>query len=410
MADSFRGSALFVQSGVPTAVINASVAAAVQEAAKTDCIDRLLAAHGGLLGVLQEDLFDLRKERAEDIENLKRTPSAALGSCRHQVESAVDLERIQEVLAAHNVRFLFLAGGREAMAAADRIGAAASARGHELRVLGIPAASDNSLACTDHCPGFASAAKLVATRVMEAGRDTEALRNHTPCTVREITGRSSGWLAAATGLARRSPEDAPHLIYVPERLVSLDTVTSDVRECLRLHGRCFVAAAEGLRDARGERLAESGTADFLRDLIQREVGVRCRAVRGTTAQRAAMHFASLADVSEAAEAGLAAVRKAARGQSGVMITLVREPGPVYRCSTGTARLSDVAAGEHLLPPEFLGSSGNGISEAMKEYARPLLRGEAPINLGPEGLPVFVRLQKRPVPKKLAEWNHPVAAG
>jgi len=418
MADTLRGSAVFAQSGGPTAVINSSLAGAVQEAVRSDCFDKLLGAYNGILGVLREELFDLRKERAEDIENLKRTPSAALGSCRYQVRSGADIERIAEVLKAHNVRFLFCAGGNDSMATADQVAGLAAGQGYELRVIGIPKTVDNDLAGTDHCPGYGSAVKFSAAQVMEAGRDTEALWTHDTCTVQEIMGRNAGWIAAGTGLARRVPEDAPHLIYVPERPVSLDQVARDVKECLARFKRCFIAAAEGLKNEKGEHLAGGGgafgqddfghrqlggVAELLRGFIEKEVGAKCRANKPGTAQRAAMHFASLTDVGEAAEVGTAAVRKAVKGQSGVMITLVREEGPVYRVSTGAAKLAEVANGERLLPKEYLNEAGNGITEAMKDYVKPLVRGEAPVNIGPDGLPVYVRLQKRFVPKKLAEW-------
>ncbi len=423
MADTLRGNAVFAQSGGPTAVINASVAGAVQEAARTSSIEKLLGAYNGILGVLQEELFDLRKERAEDIENLKRTPSAALGSCRYKVKSGPDLERMVEVLKAHNVRFFFYAGGNDSMDTADKVEKLAASQGYEIRVVGIPKTIDNDLACTDHSPGYGSVVKFNAVQVMEAGRDTESLWTHEPCMVHEVMGRNAGWIAAGTGLARRGPEDAPHLIYVPECPLTLEKVAADVRECLAIHKRCFVVVGEGVRNPKGEYLAAAGGAfgaddfghrqlggvgEYLRAFIEKEVGVKCRANKAGTAQRVAMHFGSLTDVSEAVEVGAAAVRKAARGQSGVMVTLEREPGPSYRCGTGAARLSDVANGEKLLPAEYLDAAGTGISEAMREYVRPLLRGEANINMGPDGLPVFVRLQKRFVPRKLAEWKPPAA--
>jgi len=404
MVTPLKGSAVFIQHGEPTAVVNSSLAGAVQEASRSDCIDKLLAAYNGILGVLQEELFDLRKERADDIENLKRTPSAALGSGGDEIVSDADAERVVEVLGAHNIRYFFCAGGRSAMASADRIGRLAAGRGYELRIVGIPQTTDNDLAGTDHCPGYGSAAKCAAAAVLEAGRHAESLWPREACTVQEVAGVRSGWLAAGTGLARRSPEDAPHLIYVPERPVSLAAVARDVQACLAEFRRCFVVAAEGLRNERGEPLAASGgAAEPLRAFIEKELGVRCRANRPGTAVRAGMHFASLTDVNEAVEAGVAAVRKAVAGQSGVMIALVRETGPVYRCSTGTMRLSDVADGARPLPGNFLNAAGNGATDALREYVKPLVRGEAPLNIGPDGLPVYVRLQKRFVPKALAQW-------
>jgi 6-phosphofructokinase 1 len=418
MADLI-GNAVFAQSGGPTAVINSSISGAVREAMKHDCFEGLYAAYNGILGVLQEELFDLRRERAMDIENLKRTPSSALGSCRFKVKSEDDIARIVEVFRAHNVRFFFYAGGNDSMDTADKVARLAAGSGWELRVMGIPKTIDNDLAFTDHCPGYGSVVKYNATAVMEAGRDTEALWTHDTCTVMEIMGRNAGWIAAGTGMARREAEDAPHLIYMPERPVSLEQVARDVKECLRRFRRCFIAAGEGMKNERGEYLAEAGgqfgtdafghpqlggVAEFLRSFVEKEVGVKCRTNKVGTAQRAAMHFASLTDTVEAVECGAAAVRKAAAGLSGSMVTLVREDGPVYRCSVGTAPLKDVANGEKFVPAEYLNAEGNGITEAMKLYVKPLLRGEAPLNIGPDGLPVYVRLQKRFVPRKLAEWG------
>ncbi len=412
-----RGNAVFAQSGGPTTVINSSMAGAIQEAMHEDCFDDLYGASDGILGVLQEDLFDLRKERADDIEDLKRTPSAALGSCRYKVQKSSDLERIVEVLKAHNVRFFFYAGGNDSMDTADKIAGLAAEGGYEMRVMGIPKTVDNDLAHTDHAPGYGSAVKYNATAVMEAGRDTEALWTHEPCTVMEIMGRNTGWIAAGTGLARREEEDAPHLIYLPERPLSLDRVADDVRSCIDKHRRCFVAAAEGIRNESGEYLASTGdqtddfghvqlggVADVLGAFIEKEVGVKTRTNKVGTAQRNAMHFASLTDIDEAVECGRAAVRKAAKGQSGYMVTLVRESGPVYRCSTGTVLLSEVANGEKPVPAEFINEDGTGVTEAMKAYVKPLVRGEAPISIGPDGLPIFVRLARRFVPKKCAQWT------
>jgi len=417
MAD-LRGNAVFAQAGGPTAAINSSLAGAIQEAMAQTCFDDLYGASDGILGVLQEELFDLRKERADDIEDLKRTPSAAMGSCAPRNGDA-DLERILEVFRAHNVRYFFYVGGSEAMLAAGGIARLAAGTGHEMRVMGIPGTAENDLAHTDHVPGYGSAVKCCATAVMEAGRDTEALWSCEPCTVMEVPGRSAGWLAAGAGLARREEGDAPHLIYLPERPVSLARVAEDVRGCIARHHRCFIAAAEGMKNESGEYLAPApggagagetegaqagGVAGVLGGFIEKEVGVAVRTCRPGTAQRNAMHFASLVDIDEAVECGRAAVRKAAMGQSGFMMTLVREGGPVYRCSVGSVALSEVIGSEKPVDDEFINEQGNGITEAMKHYVRPLVRGEAPISVGPDGLPIYVRLARRFVPKKCAQWE------
>jgi 6-phosphofructokinase 1 len=235
-------------------------------------------------------------------------------------------------------------------------------------------------------------------------------------------GRNTGWIAAGTGLARREDEDAPHLIYIPERPRSLTKIAEDIQACIRKHKRCFISVSEGARDENGQLYGESsgdhgeeewqhaaGVGEVLRSFVERELGVKCRTNKIGTAQRTGMHFASLVDVNEAFKCGTVAVRKAVGGQSGQMVTLIREEGPVYRCSMGMTPLSEVSRDEKPVPDEFINEEGTGITRAMKDYLRPLTRGEAPINIGADGLPVYVRLAKRYVPKQLAQWGRPGGA-
>ena len=228
-----KGNCLIAQSGGPTAVINASAAGAAQEAFKHPEITGVYAALNGIRGVLLEDIFDLSKEPKGNIDGLHRTPSAALGSCRYKLKdlqtSKQDYERILEVFAAHNIRYFFYVGGNDSMDTADKTAQLAADTGYDLVAVGIPKTIDNDLACTDHCPGYGSVAKYVATVAMEAGRDTESLYTTDTCTVLEVMGRNAGWIAAATGLASRCEEDAPHLIYLPEATFSLEKFVADVK-------------------------------------------------------------------------------------------------------------------------------------------------------------------------------------
>jgi ATP-dependent phosphofructokinase / diphosphate-dependent phosphofructokinase len=413
-----QGNVLFAQSGGSTAVINALIAGAIQEASHFDCFVNFYGAYNGILGVLREDLFNLRKERADDIENMKRTPSAAMGSCCYKL-SDQDAARIIEVFQAHDIRFLVCAGGIDTMGTLERICQEAAKADWKIRVIGVPSSIINNLVHTDHTIGFASAVKYVAASVMEADRVSESLWNSEACTVTEIIGSETGWLVAGAGLARRLKEDAPHLIYLPERPVSLEKITADVAKCLESFKRCSLVVADGIKNADGEFLLPpsdpysndafghpqlGGVGDSLARHIEKELGIRCRSNKLGALQESAAHFASRTDLEEAVLCGEMATRKAAGGQNGFMVSLVRESGPIYRCSPGTVPLADVVKKPKCLPEQFINEEGNGITETMRDYLKPMLRGQASLNVGSDGLPVFVRLQKRFIPRKLAEWG------
>jgi len=417
-----KGNAMVAQSGGPTAVINSSACGVIQEAMKSGRIGQVIGATNGILGVLKEDLFDMSAEEPETIEAMKRTPAAAMGSCRYKLksleESKADFERVLDVFKAHEIRYFFYAGGNDSMDTADKVNKLAADAGYELTCMGIPKTVDNDLAYTDHCPGYPSVAKYVATCAMEAGRDTEALYTTDTCTILEVMGRNAGWIAAATGLAARSPEDAPHLVYMPEAPFSFNKFVGDVQEVLKRLGRVFIVAGEGLKDEKGNYVtADSGVfskdsfghvqlggvAEMLKAVIEKEVKIKARFNKLGTNQRSAMHFASLTDVNEAYMCGQMAVKYALDGVNGKMVTLVREKGPKYKCTTGLAELSDVANGEKKVPREFINDAGNHITDAMRDYVRPLVQGEAPITIGEDGLPVFMRFKRKPLEKKLSQY-------
>lgn len=412
---------IIAQSGGPTAVINASACGVIQAAMKSGKFGKVLGGTNGILGVLKEDLFDISVEKAETIDALKRTPAAAIGSCRYKLksleESKADYQRILDVFKAHDIHYFFYIGGNDSMDTADKVNKLAKDTGYELLCMGVPKTIDNDLACTDHCPGYGSVAKYVATCAMNAGRDTEALYTTDTCTILEVMGRNAGWIAAAAGLAQREAQDAPHLIYMPESAFSFDKLVADVKEVHKQFGRVFIVAGEGLKDKDGNYVtADSGAfskdsfghiqlggvAEMLKAVIEKEVGIKARFNKLGTNQRSAMHFASLTDINESYMAGAAAVEAAIGGENGKMVTLVREDGQQYKCSTGFAELSDVANGEKKVPPQYINASGNGITQAMKDYIRPLVQGEVPISIGADGLPVYMRFERKALEKKLAK--------
>ena len=417
-----KPNAIVAQSGGPTAVINSSACGVIQEAAKSGKIGWVIGATNGILGVLKEDLFNVSAERPDAIEALKRTPAAAMGSCRYKLksidQSQADFQRVLDVFKAHNIRYFFYAGGNDSMDTADKVNKLAADAGYELVCIGIPKTVDNDLAFTDHCPGYPSVAKYVATCAAEAGRDTEALYTADTCTILEVMGRNAGWIAAATGLAATTPEDAPHLVYMPEAAFSFDKFVKDVEEVLKRLGRVFIVAGEGLKDENGKYVtADSGAfakdsfghvqlggvAEMLKAVVEKEVKIKARFNKLGTNQRSAMHFASLTDVKEAYMCGQMAVKYALKGVNGKMVTLVREKGPKYKCTTGLAELRDVANGEKKVPREYINEAGNHITKAMRDYLRPLVQGQAPVTIGRDGIPVFMRFKRKPLQKKLPQY-------
>jgi len=415
--------ALVAQSGGPTTVINSSACGVIQAAVRSGKIGKIFGANHGILGVLREELFDITAEKPETIEALKQTPAAAIGSCRYKLKtldkSRADYERIIEVLKAHSIRYFFYAGGNDSMDTADKVNHLAADSGYELTCMGIPKTIDNDLAFTDHCPGYGSVAKYVATCAMEAGRDTEAIYTTDTCTILEVMGRNAGWIAAAAGLASRSPEDAPHLIYLPEVPFTFEKFVRDVKEVVADFKRVFIVAGEGLKDAAGKYVTVDtgsfnrdsfghvqlgGVAEMLKAVIEKEVGIKARFNKLGTNQRCAMHFASLTDVNEAYLCGQKAFEYALAGENGKMVTLIRNKGSKYNCSAGLAKLSDVANGEKKVPPEYINDRGNHITQALKDYVQPLAQGQAPITIGPDGLPVFMRFEKKFLAKKLADYE------
>ena len=419
---AIKANVIIAQSGGPTAVINSSVCGVVQEAMKSGKFGKVFGATNGILGVLKEDLFDISAEKSETIEALKRTPAAAIGSCRYKLksleESKSDYQRILDVFRAHDIHYFFYAGGNDSMDTADKVNKLAKDTGYDLVCMGVPKTIDNDLACTDHCPGYGSVAKYVATSAMSAGKDTEALYTTDTCTILEVMGRNAGWIAAATGLAVREAQDAPHLIYMPEAAFSFEKLVKDVKEVHKQFSRVFIVTGEGLKDENGNYVSAEtsgvgvdnfghaqlgGVAEMLKAVIEKEVGIKTRFNKLGTNQRSAMHFASLTDVNEAYMCGQAAVKAALGGEDGKMVTLIREDAPKYKCTRGLALLSDVANGEKKVPAEFINKKGNGITDAMRDYVRPLVQGQAPITIGDDGLPVFMRFERKPLKRKLAKY-------
>ena len=399
------GKAVFAQSGGPTAVINSSICGAIEEARKHKEIVAMYGSIHGILGVLHENMIDLNRESPRTISLLRRTPSSSLGSSRYKLKEE-DYDRILKVLAAHDIRYFFIAGGNDSMDTANRVFRMAREKGYELSVMGLPKTVDNDLPITDHCPGYGSVARWLALSVRDAGLDTEAIYTSDTIKVVETMGRNAGWITAATALARQQPNDAPHIILLPEIPFSRDKFLSDVERVYRKLGYALITCCEGLRDENGDYLTASqrsldtdrfghrqlgGVGETLCGIIAEGLKIKARADKPGTIQRVSALLASPVDVEEAYATGAQAVKHAVEGKSGWMVTLEREPGAEYACKTGIVSLEEVANREKKVPREFINAEGTGVTGAFLEYVTPLIGGP---------LPEYARLGKHFVKKRL----------
>jgi 6-phosphofructokinase 1 len=359
--------------------MNASLVGVIEEARERGFCHALYGARFGLPGILAEDFVDLLAQPAELLRAIHCAPASALGSSRYEA-SQEDLSRILDILAARDIRFFFYTGGNGSMGTAQELDALAQCRGYELQVVGIPKTIDNDLRHTDHTPGFASAARFAACAVRDIGADNLALPNQVE--IVEILGRNAGWLAASTALARRSPGDAPHLIYFPETRLPLPSFLADVRRVYSQHNRCVVAVCEGQLDQDGQpfgadvRKGSRGAlaqnlAHRLALLVTKELGLRARSEKPGLLGRSSQEHALRSDREEAYACGRAAVVAAAKQHGGTMVTLqcTRQP---YQFSTGLVGLSEVALLERTLPQEYRSPAGNDVTTEFLSYIAPLV--------------------------------------
>ncbi len=409
------GNAIFGQSGGPTAVINASAAGVFTEALQqTGTIKKVYGAANGIVGILNENFFDMGQEDPHELELLKTTPSSALGSCRYKLadlaDDETDYKRILEVFKKYDIRYFFYNGGNDSMDTCNKISKYLHDAGYECRVMGVPKTIDNDLFGTDHCPGFASAAKYIATTIMEVYLDARVYDTGM-ITVIEIMGRHAGWLAAASALAAYKGH-GPDLIYLPEIPFDIDKMLADVKRVYEKSGKVILAVSEGVQTLDGKFIPElvgevsvdafghkqlGGTASVLATYLKEQIGCKVRGIELSLMQRCAAHLASQTDVDESFLAGQTAVRCAVDGITDFMVGFQRpETGP-YKCEIKLVPLADVANTEKRVPREWINEAGNFIKQEFIDYALPLIQGESKIAIE-EGLPRFASLKKVPAKK------------
>ena len=406
--NQLTGACIIGQSGGPTAVINASAQGVIQTALKTPCITQVLGAAHGIKGVLEDKLYDMAQEDPAELDLMKYTPSSALGSCRYKLADPdvddTDYQRILEIFKKYNVRYFFYNGGNDSMDTCNKISKYMQKVGYECRIMGIPKTIDNDLNGTDHCPGFASAAKYIATSCAEVWQDAHVYDTGM-VTIIEIMGRHAGWLAGSAALASLTG-CGPDLVYLPETDFDMDRFLSDVKAVYDKTGKCMVAVSEGIHYADGTFVSEAktsatdgfghaqlgGLASMLAETVKQKLGAKVRGIELSLLQRCGSHLASKTDVEEAYLAGQAAVEAAAEGFTDKMVAFQCTRDGSYACKTVLEPLDIVANFEKKVPRAWINEAGNGVTQEFIDYVLPLIQGEtdAPKE---NALPRFARLKK-----------------
>ena len=399
MSAVIKGNAVVGQSGGPTAVINQSLVGVIEAISKVDGIGRLLGARHGVRGIIEEKFVDLKNLPHDLLERVAATPCAALGSSRDKPDQEY-CAKINKVFQKNDVRYFFYIGGNDSADAARIVNEMAAADKYDLKVFHIPKTIDNDLRLTDHCPGYGSAARFVASAIQGDDRDNASLPG---VKIDIIMGRHAGWLTAASCLAQQGSAEGPHLIYVPEARMSEEKFINDVAEAYGKFGRCVVAVSEGVEDETGKawgekivasaerdshgnvQLSGSGAlGDFLAEIVKTKVSaklggkkLRVRADTFGYLQRSFAGYASPVDQKEARTVGRKAVEFVLRGSASGTVAMRRREGSVYGVTYFRGELSDVARATKDLPKEFINAAGNGITDAFRAYALPLV-GKLPV--------------------------------
>ena len=409
MSEALKGALIIGQSGGPSSVINASAYGCIRTALDAGCITRVYGAYHGIKGVLNDELLCMDEEDRAELDRLPYTPSSALGSCRYKIkdpdEDDTDYKRILEIFKKYDVRYFCYNGGNDSMDTCNKISKYMKKVGYECRVMGIPKTIDNDLFGTDHCPGYASAAKYIATSVMEVSRDAHVYDTGM-ITIIECMGRHAGWLTAAAALANEE-EPCCDFIYLPEVNFDMDKFVADVSKRYEQKKNCIVAVSEGVHYADGSFVSEAktaatdgfghaqlgGLAATLANIMKERTGAKVRGIELSLLQRCAAHCASGTDIAESFLSGKTAVEAAVSGHTDKMVGFkcTRDKNG-YHCETELFDLSLVANTEKKVPLAWINEAGNGVTQDFIDYCLPLIQGETNM-IKEDGLPRFVQLKK-----------------
>ncbi len=378
-----KANMLIAHGGGPTAVINASLYGAIEEAKKHNEIGSIYGALGGTAGILEENFIDFKTVDQKTLDLLPFTPASSIGTSRFPLYEK-EYEQMLEVFKKHNIRYVLFNGGNGSMDTCGRIYKVAQK--HDIHVVGIPKTIDNDISVTDHCPGFGSAARYLATSVAEVGQDVKSLPIHV--SIVEAMGRNAGWIAASSVLARKKEGDAPHLIYLPEKPFCEEEFLEDVERLYKKLGGVVVVASEGLKNEKGEPIVppifKTGRATYFGDvsahlamLVIQKLGIKARSEKPGILGRASIALQSEVDRQEAIEAGKAAAKAACEGKTGVMVGFKRISNEPYSCETIFIPIEEVMMHERKMPKNFINERGNDVTPAFIKWCKPLIGAELP---------------------------------
>lgn len=404
-----KGGCLFGQSGGPTTANNAIAAGVFHEAFSHQCITGVYGAAHGIKGILDNQIYDISKEDPYEIELLKTTPASALGSVRYKLkgldEDESEYQKILDLFKRYNIRYFVYNGGNDSMDTCNKVSKYMQGAGYECRIMGVPKTIDNDIMGTDHCPGYGSAAKYIATSTMEVYHDA-TVYDTGMITILEIMGRNAGWVTAAAALAAHKG-NGPDLIYLPEIPFDMECFLEDTKNIYKENGNVIVAVSEGIRDKNGKYIAEmgsslsqdafghaslGGTGAVLASVAKNYIAKKVRAIEFSLLQRCAAHIASLTDINESYVAGKMAVRYAVEGMTDYMVAFERTDSEAYKCDIKLIGLKDVANLEVKVSFVWINKYGNGVTDDFIQYALPLIQGEVTIPFE-QGLPRFAKLKK-----------------
>ena len=407
------GNVIVGQSGGPTSVINSSLVG-VYKTARDRGAKKVYGMLHGIQGFLDEQYVDLSTQIHSDmdIELLKRTPSAFLGSCRYKLPESLEDPVYPELFRKFeemNIGWFFYIGGNDSMDTVSKLSRYAAQTGSDIRILGEPKTIDNDLIHTDHTPGFGSAAKYIGASTKEVIRDALGLTyKKEKITIIEDMGRNAGWLTGATALAKTEECEGPDLIYLPEVPFDIDVFLSKIKDLLKEKNSIIVAVSEGIKLPDGRYVCElsgggdyvdafghkqlTGTAAYLANFLGAEIGCKTRAVEFSTLQRSASHMASRVDINEAFMVGGAAVKAADEGDSGKMVVIDRVSDDPYMSAAGIYDVHKIANNEKTVPRAWLNETADYVTEEFINYIEPLIQGDYPPFMV-NGLPQHLVLKK-----------------
>ncbi|MBQ9609154.1 MAG: 6-phosphofructokinase [Lachnospiraceae bacterium] len=385
---------IVAQSGGPTAAINASLAGVISAVNKSNNYDKIYGSLHGIQGVLRDEFLDLSDATDDFIERLAATPAMYLGSCRYKLpdyrEDESAYKNIFEIFDKYNVGAFFYIGGNDSMDTVAKLSEYAASVNSGIRIAGIPKTIDNDLLVTDHTPGFASAAKYVASSIREVAYDTY-IYDLQSVTIIEVMGRDAGWLTGASMLARNEFSFAPHLIYLPEVAFDSGQFISDVQKCIDKFKNVIVAVSEGIHDADGNYIAAgvasedkfghaqlSGAGKALEYLVKEKIGVKVRSIEINVLQRAAGHMASKTDLEEAMSLGAKAVEFTELGETGFMTVIKRISDVPYEYTIEYSPVKDIANKAKPVPVEWINDLHNDVTGEFERYIKPLVEGEVDV--------------------------------